>query len=308
MALTLRNLNPGGFGGYEVTDQLIQNIKWWFDWGMLHGYAYGTCQLGEVGYGGASGACLLQSVQDERFDDGQVWEGLGREWVWESGVNVSGVAPFQVSGVYVDGVFHPKTEAGVYSHHIDYRHGRVIFDYPQSVSAEVASEYTWRQVYVGSADSDVFHNLMLNAVENFVAGMASGTPLRENQAYLPAIFIEDRRSSGRGLQLGGGQIRTHELLFYVFADNPKDRNLLLNWLEYQTRTALVIADLNQTPSPFDEWGDIGSGAMIWPQMAATYPWKKIRFSWGSTTKLDSLNPDLFRGRVDIAAEIDMGGI
>lgn len=308
MALTLKNINPGGFGGYETTDQLVQNTVWWLNWGLLHGYAFNTCQRGDVGYGAESGAAVLTPVTDERFEPGCVWEGLGREWVWESGVNVSGVAPFQVSGVYVGGAFHPRGESGLYSHHIDYRHGRIIFDLPQNTGSLVEAEYTWRQVHVATADSTVFRNLMLNAVENFVAGMASGTPLRENQAFLPAVFIEDRRSTGRGLQLGGGQIRTHDLLFYVFADNPRDRNILLNWLEYQCRTTMILADLNQSPSVFDGWGDIAEGALTWPQMVAAYPWLKARFAWGTTTKLDSLNPSLFRGRVDIGVELDLGRI
>ena len=37
----------------------------------------------------------LHCAQDERYEYGRVWEGYGREWVWESGVNVAS-PPFAV--------------------------------------------------------------------------------------------------------------------------------------------------------------------------------------------------------------------
>jgi hypothetical protein len=151
--------------------------------------------------------------------------------------------------------------------------------------------------------------MMLNAVENFQTdSLASGTPSREHQLWLPSIFIEDTTGTGRGLQLGGGQIKTRNIVFHIFADNPQDRNLLKDWLDYQSRATFWMADLNNITFPFDQYGDIVAGVTNWPDMVSAHPWRRLRVMDSTPVSLNSLNAQMFRARVTLEVEIDVGNI
>jgi hypothetical protein len=310
MGLTLKGINLGGFAGYELVDQLQYNLKFILDWGLLHHGGYNLYLYDQDSYF-AENESKLHSVIDERYPVNCVWNGVGREWVWESGVTPmsGGTVPFRVSGVYINGTFIPSSDTGPYRHHIDYRHGRIIFDESQNPNDDIRAEYCSRSVYVGFADSEEFQTLMLNSVEEFLTNtVPSGTPSREHEIWLPSIFIDVDSGEGRGLQLGGGQIKTRTISLHIFADNPNDRNLLMDWLDYNNRSAFVMADLNSIQFPFDQYGDIVSGATNWIDLMNNYPWKKMRILEGTCKKLNSLNTKLFRAIVKYKVEIDFGGI
>lgn len=308
--LTFKGVNEGGFGGYELTDQLQYNLKWFLDWNLLNRGAYGIYEYDSASWYDDDES-KLHVVSDERYEQGRVWEGAGREWAWESGVSLSSGAinPFRVSGVYVDGNFYPRDSVGINRHHIDYLNGRIIFDEPKDASDDIRAEYTRRSVYVGFADSADFREMMLNAVEEFLTDSSpSSTPTREHQIWMPSIFIEITSGKQRGLQLGGGQIKTRYVTFHIFADNPGDRNLLMDWLDYQSRTTFWMADLNNITFPFDEYGDIVSGVTNWIDMVSNNPWKRLRVIDSNTATINSLNSQLFRARVIFEIEIDFGNI
>ncbi len=312
MGINFKGANLGGFGGYELTDQLLYNIKWWIDWGVLNNGAFGIFQRGQDSFYDTTEA-ELHSVPDERFVEGTIWEGAGREWVWESGISVTSgeIQPFRVSGIYFNGTFHSQASVsgGVLGHHIDYQNGRVIFDQPQNSNDIIEAEFTTRSVHVSFADNPEFKVIMLDALEEFEQDLSpSGTPAREHQAWLPAIFIEVGEGRQRGLQLGGGQIKTRIINLHIFADNPSDRNLLKDWLDFQSRTSFVMADLNNITWPFDRYGDIVPGITNWPNIAASFPGQKIRLQDATSRNLNSLNSRLFRARVTWTVEIDVGGI
>jgi hypothetical protein len=312
MSIDFKGINLGGFGGYELTDQLLYNLKWYLDWGLLNNGAFGIYEYDSESFYDDDES-QLHLVPDERYEDGRVWEGVGREWVWESGIAVpSGeIQPFRVSGIYVDGDFLLQDEqvGGLFEHHVDYQNGRILFNVPQNVNADIRAEYTRRSVYVGFADSLEFRLLMKNALEEFQQDLSpSGTPTREHQAWLPSIFVEVNSGTQRGLQLGGGQIKTRIITLHIFADNPGDRNLLKDWMDYQSRASFMMADLNQITWPFDQYGDIVDGITNWPNMTTQFPWKKIRIQEATSENINSMNSQLFRARIRLKVEVDMGGI
>lgn len=310
MSTDFKGINAGGFGGYELTDQLLYNLKWYLDWGLLNNGAFGIYEYDSESFYDDDEA-QLHLVPDERYEEGRIWEGVGREWVWESGITVpSGeIQPFRVSGVYIDDTFYPKGTTGLFSHHVDYQNGRIMFDLPQTASSDIRAEYTRRSVYVGFADSLEFRFIMKNALEEFQQDLSpSGTPTREHQAWLPSIFIEVNSGTQRGLQLGGGQIKTRIVTLHVFADNPGDRNLLKDWMDYQSRASFMMADLNQITWPFDQYGDIVDNITNWPDMTTQFPWKKIRIQEAASENINSINSQLFRARIRLEVEVDMGGL
>ena len=309
MSLTFRGTNIGGFGGFELTDQLLYNLKFFIEYNLLRNGAYGIYERDSESYY-SDDESRLRLVQDERYNYGRVWEASAREFVWQSDVSLgSGIIPFRVSGVYIDGIFHPKEETGVYAHHVDYLNGRIIFSEPRSPDADIRAEFTRPSVHVGFADDLEFRTLTLNAVEEFLTdSLSSGIPSREHQTWLPSIFIEVGTGKQRGLQLGGGQIKTRYVTFHIFADNPQDRNLLMDWLDYQSRSTFWMADLNKITFPFDEYGNIVDGVTNWPDMVSAHPWKKLRVVDSTSATINSLNSQLFRARVIYEVEIDMGNL
>lgn len=310
MSLDFKGINLGGFGGYELTDQLQYNLKWFLDWGLLNRGAYSIFENDLASFYDEDEA-QLHVVPDERYEQGRVWEGAGREWVWESGVSLGSgaVDPFRVSGVHIDGDFYSIAETGINRHHVDYLNGRIIFDEPKNSDNDIRASYTRRSVHVGFADEPDFRRMMLKAVEEFLTDSStSSTPSREHQIWLPSVFIELTSGRQRGLQLGGGQIKTRDVVFHIFADNPYDRNLLMDWIDYQSRKTFFMADLNKLTFPFDQFGDIVAGVTNWVDMVSEHPYKRLRIVDGNVQKINSLNSQLFRARVTWEIEIDFGGI
>ena len=306
MSLTFKGTGEYGYGGYSLTDQLLYNLKFWIDHNMLRNGAYGIYEYNSASWFDDTES-QLHLVSDERYENGCVWAGAGREWAWESGVSLGdgAVDPFRVSGVYIDGDFYSIADTGINRHHVDYLNGRIIFDEPKNSDDDVRAEYTRRSVHVGFADEIDFRRLMLQSLEEFLTDSStSGTPSREHQIWLPSIFIEVTTGTQRGKQLGGGQIKTRYVNFHIFADNPSDRNLLMDWLDYQSRTVFWMADLNKITFPFDEYGDIVSGVTNWVEMVSAHPWKRLRVIDSKPTTLNSLNSQMFRARVVFEVEID----
>lgn len=309
-ALNFKGTNSGGFGGYELTDHLQYNLKWFIDWNLLNRGAYGIYEYDSASWYDDDES-QLHLVPDERYEEGRVWEGAGREWVWESGVLLGSGAidPFRVSGVYINSTFYPITSSGINRHHVDYLNGRIIFDEPKSADDDIRVEFTRRSVHVGFADDREFRDMMLNAVEEFLTdSLPSGTVSREHQVWFPSIFIEVSTGKQRGLQLGGGQIKTRYVIFHIFADNPSDRNLLMDWMDYQSRTAFWMADLNNITFPFDEYGDIVPDITNWVDMVSANPWKRMRVVNSNPQSINSLNSQVFRARVTWEIETDFGNI
>lgn len=311
MSFTFKGIEDNaGFGGYEYTDILLYNLKWFFDWNFLHIGAFNIYVDDEDSFY-AQDENILKATKDHRYQDNRVYEGVGHEWVWESGVQLpSGYdTPFRVSGVTIDGTFHPRDEVGIFAHHIDYLNGRIIFNNTQDPSAIIKANYVTRGVHVGFADDLEFRVLMRETVVDFLTNtLPSGTPSREHQIWLPSIFIELQEEEQRGLQLGGGQIKMMTIILHVFADKPSDRNTLRDIIAKQTRKAFETTDLNDITFPFDQYGDIVAGITNWPDMVEDHPFKKIRILDGRSKVLNSLNSKIFRARIEYDIEIELGKI
>jgi len=307
MSFNFKGIGQAGFAGYELTDQLLYNLKFYLDQNLLINGGFNIYLNGQDSYLSNDESNLMRT-RDERYSDGTIYEGTGREWIWESGINPGSgeTPPFRVSGIYVDGVFHTKA---TYPHHVDYQHGRIIFEEPQDEDKIISADYCNRSVYVGFADSKEFRVLMFESVQEFLSRtIPSGTTIREHQIWLPSIFIEVDSGTGRGLQLGGGQIKTRTINFHIFAENSYDRNLLKDWLDYQNRSSFFMADLNSIPFPFDEWGDVTDIATNWEALTIDYQWRKLRVIDGKCKNINSLNSKIFRATVSWNVEIDIGSI
>ena len=310
------------FNEYKTTHQLKYNFKFWLDHNLAEQGAFFNVNLGTLGWQDDDESRLMP-VDDPRYTepDGSfctsgafVWEGRGKEWVWESGLSAGNSIP--VSGVYIDNVFIPNSSTGNFAHTVDYSNGRIIFDGPVDTRSTVRAEYSWRQVFVGFADFDEFRQIIREATveqfEEFDSAPGSGLSIhtKEHRVYLPAIFIEP--GEGRtvaGLELGGGQIKGRTVTFHVVASNEHERDLLIDLLEIQNATRVVFFDLNDIPFPLDFNGSLASGALTWPDLTANFPWKKIRIEDVESRPISpGFTGGIWRAQVTYELEIDFGGI
>ncbi len=307
---------------YKTTHQLKYNFKFWLDHNLAEQGAFFNVNLGTLGWQDDDESRLMP-VNDPRYTepDGSfctsgafIWEGRGKEWVWESGLNVG--TPIQVSGVYVDDIFVSNSSTGNFAHHIDYSNGRVIFNGPVDTRSTVRAEYSWRQVFVGFSDFDEFRQIIREATveqfEEFDAAPGSGLAIhsKENRVYLPSIFIEPGEGTTiGGLELGGGQIKGRTVTFHVFASNEHERDLLVDLLEIQNATRIIFFDLNEIPLPLDFDGSLASGAKTWPDLTADHAWKKIRIEDVESRPISpGFTGGIWRAQVTYDLQLDFAGI
>jgi len=188
MSLQFKGITEG-FGGYSLTDQILSNLKLWINNALLSHGCFEAVRLNSSTLFAADESILKPELKENMMDY-RSWVGLGKEWVWESGIGISD-PPFRVSGVYVNGEFHPSTEIGVYAHHVDYLNGRVIFDNPQPATNIIQAEYCYRSVMVDTVDCPDFRELMQDSIKSFDQDIfPSGQLDRNRQVWLPAIFID----------------------------------------------------------------------------------------------------------------------
>ena len=139
---------------YTLNNDIQDGLVEYFDWALLEKGNYFNVTSGELSPNGQDYSRLRLSSSDQ-YDDGQVWEGFRKNWVWQSGVSYS-PAPIVgtnnvkpgISGVYVDGAFKPSTITGTYAHYVDYFDGRVVFDTAIPTGSVVQAEFSYKWINV----------------------------------------------------------------------------------------------------------------------------------------------------------------
>lgn len=295
---------------YELSDILAENVKNWVQYGLLELGAYTVSKLNLP----TSGYCTLKRVYDDRFGGaGRVYEGMGPSWVWQSGVttNLSGAYPiFRVSGVYVNNSFYPTSTVGSYSHKIDYRNGRVIFDSSISKTDEVKCEYVYNNCDVVLTDSTKWRTIeqeydkRYNNIDSLSpSGMAS--VLKANRIWLPCIGIDVDDIDTRGLQLGGGHIADCIVHYNILSDSPYFCVRISDTLNNQRDHTINLYDINKAPFAFNFDGTLSSSAKTYTELADranSYFWTYGAITFSALSNMES-DSSLFIRRVSHNFEV-----
>lgn len=307
MGINFKGIDAAGVAGYSLTDHILYSLKFWIDHNLVANGGFDIYRVGQDSFL-ANDEASLKYAPDERYPDRTVFESVGRGFIWEQGGTIPSEV-FRISGVYLNEIFVPVTDTGPNRFHVDNINGRVIFDESVAVDDIISANYCSRAIYTGFSDSKEFQLLMLDSIDEFLRGETPlSTPSKEHQVWLPAIFLSLDSGTGRGLQLGGGQIKERIITLYIFANDNGYRNLLMDFLDFQNRAAFNIINLNETTLPFDQYGDIIPGTTNFIDLMTANPYRKMRITEGTCKVLNSLNSNLFRAKVVWKCEIDMGGI
>ena len=207
------------------------------------------------------------SVNDPSYADGRVWQSAFKEWVHESGImptEPAVTAPLVASGVTVDGVFYPKDPAApgfnpAFSHALDYRNGRVIFDTPVALVSAVQGEFSYKEITVDLAAT--FEN---EQKEFFFETTYKDNPFQtgvltfpeENSRTLPMVMIDVTQMSYDAYELGNASNRLDlQGSFIVWARDDYMRDQIEDLVGSQEHVVALGIDFNTAPYPLDYRND-----------------------------------------------------
>jgi len=303
----------------SISQELLLNVlevnfKTFFDWSFLQIGAWFNATIPNSGtiYGATNPPYKLLLVDDDSYNYGQVWQGIRKEWVWESGACYNSGNPIDISGVYLNNVFNPYT-SGTFS--IDYPNGRIIFDNAINKNTTVHLNHSYRYVQTYRANSTPwFNKIQFGSFNNADADIKQITAGEwsiggHGRIQLPAIIIESvPKSRSRPYEIGNTSLwLEQDIAFYVIAENKNDRNKLLDIIRLQQDLTVQLYDPNALAQnndyPLDEYGDRKIDALMYPNIISSYPWRKCFLKAISLFELDSITPELHMGVARATTEI-----
>jgi hypothetical protein len=263
-----------------VSDQLETNFVAWTQYALLGAGGFFNVERPQSGaYGGDQSE--LRKVVDPNYNNGQVWEGFRKDWVWETGVAVSN-PPIRVSGVYYDSRFVP-VGTGL---SIDYPNGRAVFAEAISPTGTVSCSYSYRLYQIYPSDSDWFQRLQTNSFrvddsQFLQSGSGAWDVLAQNRVQLPAIIYEAIPNGKRkGLQLGGGDTLMQDVVCHIIAEDKWHMLWMHDTMVAQFQKRLDAFDKNKILTsgafPLDDTGFPLSSGNMYPDLRENYYWNQIR--------------------------------
>ena len=154
-------LNTCFKGISNISEDLLLNIleanfKMYLDWSFLNIGGWFDVNLADETIYGVNQHSRLVSVSDPSYTDGQVWQGIRKDWVWENNFSYNSTSPISISTVSVDGT--PVAQSGNFI--VNYPLGRVVFNSPVSTNSAVDAEYSYRFVQTHRSAESPWFNIL----------------------------------------------------------------------------------------------------------------------------------------------------
>ena len=290
---------------------LEANFKMYLDWAFLNIGAWFDVSANQNTIYGVNRHSKLLPVEDPAYANGRVWQGIRKDWVWETGINYNNTSPLGISNISVNS--NTITKNGNFI--INYPLGRVIFNTAQALTSNVQLNYSYRFVQVHRSSESPWFNILqfssFNTSNNDIQLADEGEWAigGQHRIQLPCIVIEPvSRSRSRPYEIGNNLLwLEQDIAFYVLAENKNDRNKLLDILRLQQDVTLQLCDTNliaqndNYPLTYD--GDIKNNPLMYPDIIQTYPWRKCFIKNISLFEIDSPNPNLHQGMARATLEV-----
>jgi hypothetical protein len=301
----------------NISEDLLLNIveanfKMYFDWSFLNIGAWFDAEISNQTIYGTNSTSRLIAVSDPAYSDGKVWQGIRKEWVWESTATYNSTSPLAISSVTLnDSVIMNKN--GNFT--INYPLGRIIFNSALPLSSAVDLEHSYRYVQTHRASESPWFNILQYSSFNTANADIQRTEDGEwsiganHRIQLPAIVIEPvPRSRSRPYEIGNSLMwLEQDIAFYVYAENKNDRNKLLDVIRLQQDSTLQLYDTNAVAQndayPLDYNGDIKTNPLMYPDLVQAYPWRKCFIKNISLFELDSPQTNFHQGMARATVEI-----
>jgi len=306
--------NPG------LSNEIENALEMWSDWAFLSIGGWQDVVIPTTGIAGGYNH-ILRMAEDKARSSGQVWEGFRKDWVHETGVEFDDAAtnpdPINITGIQVDGTMYPSGDA-TYGWYVNYPEGQVVFDSALPTTSDVQANYSFRSVQVYKADNAPwFQQLHLNSFaaesieftqDEMTGDWSIGS---HHRIQLPAVVIEIvPKMDSKGYELGNGSLWTYQdVLFHVIAENRFDRNNILDVYRLQKDKTIWLMDTNEAANsgvlPLDYLGR-KVNSINYPDLVASYKWKKCHFEEVRVTEVNSLHPNLHEAVVRATLSVVYG--
>lgn len=296
-------------GDSQGSDQLEANLLTWFQWAMLAAGGFVNVSIPTSGlYGGDFSR--LRRADDPNYDAGRVWEGVRKDWVWETGVECPAAQPIRVSGAFVDGAFVP-VGTGLY---VDYPNGRLVFAEPRAASG-VRCEHSYRLVQGYTVACDWWQALQPGSFrvddgQFLQQGSGGWDVLAQSRVQMPAVVVEAVMNATRTpKQIGDLTQRTRQdVLFHVLAEDRAHETFLHDALTAQKEKTLLGFDKDAVFAadawPLDAYGSPNPSGLMYPDLVAAHFWTRVTVKDTRATPQPKLLPPLRWCTVRLTTETD----
>jgi len=278
---------------WEDIKQSLYNL---YDHKLLEQGAYVNITGGQKDFKGRNISKFYPVIDNELYSvSGHIWQSAFHNFVYESGV-VNKPTPIVASGVYVNGVFTPKSN----SLHIDYINGRVIFDTAISTSSTVQGDFSYKEYSFVRPDNDrAFKNQTKYSINSNVD--VDPFPAIPYSIYLPAIIIEIEGADEKGFQFGGTTETLPTLKLTVIGDHQGQVENIASVLSSTSTKDLPVVAANLGPK-FNFFYDLTDNYSFyqWCKLSENFALiKSVKYTriFNSTTEKEE--PSLFGGSIII---------
>jgi hypothetical protein len=295
-----------------ILNILESNLKMFLDWSFLKIGGWFDAKIPDNTIYGTTQQYRLFPVSDPSYEDGQVWQGIRKDWVWEKNIDFNHTNPIIIDGLYIDNIFTPKSSGKFI---INYPEGKIIFNQPISQNALILMNHSYRYVQVYRCNNVPWFQLL-----QFSSYNTSNPDIQQindgewrigshHRVQMPCIIIESlSRSRSRPHEIGNNSLITEQdIAFHILCDHRNDRNKLLDILRLQQDTVLYLYDTNAISAnneyPLDNNEDIKSNPLMYPNLVDKYKWRKCWLKNINFIEVLSPHHKLHQGVVRCTAEI-----
>lgn len=227
-------------GSTQIINELENNYKSFLDWGFLNAGGFTNVTRPSTNISNFD-LHKLKPTKDNNRPANTVWQTPRKDWVYESGVNYNNYSPINISGIYVNGNFHPgPTGDASVGYRLNYPEGQVIFNSGVSPSSSVEMNYSFRNIQVYKTEQfPYWREIQFKSLENRTGFALSDkgdfSIGAEHRVQLPSVVIETiARSNSKPFRLGDKSLYIEQdILLHILADNSKDKNNITDILRLQ---------------------------------------------------------------------------
>ncbi len=135
---------------------LEANFKMYLDWAFLNIGGWFDASINTSTLYGINQHSKLLPVHDPSYQDGRVWQGIRKDWVWETDITFNSSSPLPISSVVVGSNTINKSD----NFSINYPLGRIIFNTPINIASNVNLNYSYRFVQTHRSSESPWFNVL----------------------------------------------------------------------------------------------------------------------------------------------------
>lgn len=290
-----------------LLSSLEDNIKSFLDWGFLNIGGFINVNIPTSGINN-SGFHVLKPVNDPSRTPNTVWETNRKDWVYENGISYSGSSPIDINGVYINNSLVPSPTGNSSTPYIiNYPMGQIIFSRPQAASSNIAINYSYRYIQIYKSNESVWWKELqqLSYDPNETDKNRASLITANHRIQLPAIIIETiARTIQTPYELGSVKnIIGQDLLLHVFAENPTQRNSIIDILLLQKDKQTYLYDINtlvaNNKNPLNYLGQKNPNGLNYGQIISDedYRSKVFYIDNATITEFNNISSSLYNGIV-----------